>query len=272
VVDQHKGSKQVNGRGVNRRALQAMLLAGVIGLVSGAGPVRAGLPEVVEAIKSSVLPVGSYNALKSPRFNFHGTGFVVGNGNLLVTNAHVLPSGANVDLDAKLMVLLPRATGTPELRAASVVDTDPVRDLALLRIDGSPLPALRLGDSASVREGQAVALMGFPMGGALGFRTVTHRGIVASIANVAPPAPTSRQLDELVVRQLREGPLELLQLDAIAYPGNSGGPLFDPDTGLVLGVLSMGLLKSTREAALSQPTGISYAVPVRHVLNLLKDR
>lgn len=256
---------------IERRRVPAVLM--MLGwLAAASGPAGAGLPEVVEALKPSVLPVGSYNPVKNPRFSFHGTGFVVGNGNLVITNAHVLPSGANVDLDAKLMVLLPRAVGMPELRAASVVDSDPVRDLAVLRIEGSPLPALKLGDSAEVREGQAVALMGFPMGGALGFRAVTHRGIVASIANVAPPAPTSRQLDERLVRQLREGPLELLQLDATAYPGNSGGPLFDPDTGLVLGVLSMGLLKSTRESALGQPTGISYAVPARHVSAMIKDR
>lgn len=233
---------------------------------------RAGLPETIEALKPSVLPVGSYNALKNPRFTFHGTGFVVGSGQWVITNAHVLPSGASVDLDARLMVLLPRPTGTPELRAASVVETDPVHDLALLKIEGSPLPALKLAAAAPAREGQTVALMGYPIAGVLGFRAVTHQGIVASITTVALPAPTSRQLDERAVRQLREGPFELLQLDAIAYPGNSGGPLFDPDTGAVLGVVSMGLLKSTRESALSQPTGISYAIPVRHVLALIKDR
>ncbi len=257
-----------------RTLLQALLAGWLLWL---AGPAWAGLPDVVAAMKPSVLAIGSYNALKSPRFNFHGTGFVVGNGTLVVTNAHVLPSGAQVDLDAKLMVLLPNAKASPgqddpELRAASVVDTDPVHDLALLKLEGSPLPALTLGDSASVRDGQSVALMGFPIGGVLGFRHVTHQGIVSSLTLVALPAPTSRQLDERAVRQLRQGPFELFQLDAIAYPGNSGGPVFDPDSGAVLGVLNMGLLKGTRESALSQPTGISYAIPVRFVAELLARR
>ena len=58
--------------------------------------------------------------------------------------------------------------------------------------------------------------------------------------------------------------------DGTAYPGNSGGPLFDPDTGEVLGVVSMVLIKSTRESALTHPSGISYAVPSRYVLEMLQ--
>ncbi len=250
--------------------LLRVLLAGCLLWLEGAA--WAGLPEVVESIKPSVLAIGSYNALKSPRFTFHGSGFVVGNGNLVITNAHVLPSGVAVDLDAKLMVLLPRGKDSPELRAVTVLDSDPLHDLALLKVDGTALPALKLGDSATVREGQSIALMGFPIAGVLGFRHVTHHGIVSSLTAVALPAPTSRQLDERAVRQLRQGAFELFQLDAIAYPGNSGGPVFDPETGAVLAVLNMGLLKGTRESALSQPTGISYAIPVRYAADLLANR
>ena len=54
-----------------------------------------------------------------------------------------------------------------------------------------------------------------------------------------------------------------------AYPGNSGGPLFDPRSGSVVGVINMVLVKSTRESALSQPSGITYAIPGRHVLELM---
>lgn len=237
-----------------------------------AGPSQAGLVEVVEAVKPSVLAIGSYNALKNPRFNFHGTGFVAAEGNLVITNAHVLPSGAAVDLDSRLMVLLPRGKETPELRAATVVSTDPLHDLALLRIEGSSLPALKLGDSNAVKDGQPVALIGFPVAGALGFMPVTHRGIVASVTSVALPAPTSRQLDERAIRRLREGPFAMFQLDATAYPGNSGGPLFDPETGAVLGVISGGVLKAAKEQALSLPSGITYAIPVRYVADLLNER
>ena len=71
------------------------------------------------------------------------------------------------------------------------------------------------------------------------------------------------------VRGLRDGTFEIFQLDATAYPGNSGGPLFDPQTGEVMGVMNMVLIKGTRESALSQPSGISYAIPAVHVKELL---
>jgi S1-C subfamily serine protease len=61
----------------------------------------------------------------------------------------------------------------------------------------------------------------------------------------------------------------VFQLDATAYPGNSGGPLFDPRSGAVFGVISMVLVKGTRESALSQPSGITYAIPSRYVSEML---
>ena len=72
------------------------------------------------------------------------------------------------------------------------------------------------------------------------------------------------------MRGLRNGTFEIFQLDATAYPGNSGGPLFDPNTGEVLGVMNMVLIKGTRESALSQPSGIAYAIPARFVRELLE--
>jgi len=239
-----------------------------------AAPVLAqgGLVEVLAQAKPSVVGIGSVNPVKNPRFSFHGSGFVAGSGNLVVTNAHVLPSGASVDLDARLAIMIPRGREAPEFRPATVVDTDPLHDLALLRVEGAALPALKLGDSTTVRDGQSVALIGFPIGGTLGYVPVTHRGIVASITAVALPAPTSQKLDERAIRHLREGPFELFQLDATAYPGNSGGPLLDAETGAVIGVVNMVLLKGTKESALSAPTGISYAIPARYVSELLKGR
>lgn len=235
--------------------------------------VRAGLVEVLAQAKPAVLGVGYVNPVKSPRFTFRGSGFVAAGGNLVVTNAHVLTSGAEVDLDARLAVMIPRGRDAPpEFRSASVVDTDPLHDLALLKVEGAALPALALGDSTAVRDGQSVALIGFPIGGALGFLPVSHRGIVASITSVALPAPTSQKLDERAIRRLREGPFELFQLDATVYPGNSGGPLLDAETGVVVGVINMTLLKNTKESALSSPTGISYAIPARYVAELLKGR
>ena len=254
---------------MRRRVLvQSAFLAAI-----GAGlPAVAALPEVVTRIKQSIAIVGTYRATDAPRFRLRGTGFVVAQGNLVLTNLHVLPSATESPADLSLMVQVRSGSGGQDLsmRQATVIDTDRTHDLALLRIEGQPVPPVVLGNSDAVREGQAVAFMGFPIGGALGFRPVTHRGIVSSITPAVLPASNARQLTDATIRGARAGDFDIFQLDATAYPGNSGGPLFDPDTGEVLGVLNMVLLKNTRESALSQPSGISYAIPARFVRELLE--
>ncbi len=229
----------------------------------------ADLPTLVATTKLSVLPVGTFSATDSPRFGFRGTGFVVGDGTLLATNFHVLPAGADTENGPRMVVMVARSGSEGQLRRARVVATDRWRDLALLQLEGTPLPALALAEAGSAREGQSVALIGYPIGGALGFAPVTHRGIVASITTAALPAPTAGQLDARAVAQLRKGNFELLQLDATAYPGNSGGPLLDAETGRVLGIVNMVLVKAGRESAISSPTGISYAVPVTYLHELM---
>lgn len=234
------------------------------------GAAKAGLPETVAAVKPSVAAVGVYSALSSPRFGFRGTGFVVGDGRTLVTNAHVLPDNPDdPGLVLRIGSARPDADVEPQTRKLRLLALDRAHDLALLRIAGDPLPALELAASGSAREGQAVAFIGFPVGGLLGFSPVTHRGIIASITPILLPPPTARQLSAAAVAQLRQGAFDILQLDATAYPGNSGGPLFDSQTGQVLGVINMVLIKGSRESALSNPTGITYAIPVRFVQDLL---
>jgi S1-C subfamily serine protease len=152
-----------------------------------------------------------------------------------------------------------------------VLEVDKVHDLTLLRFEGPAVPALSVRDSDSVQEGQAIAFMGFPIGGALGFSPVTHRGMVSSIAAAALPMASAQQLNEKTIRSLRAGSsFDIFQLDGTAYPGNSGGPLFDPETGEVLGVVNMVFIKGTRESALANPSGISYAIPSGFVLQLLQ--
>ncbi len=248
-----------------------LLLKSLLLTAAWPGAARAALPSVIDAVKPSVVVVGYFKATNNPRFAMSGTGFAVGDGNLVITNAHVLADGATVDVDAQLQVLVrPAGSTTLEARTASVIELDRAHDLALLRIVGTPLPALTLRAGGNAREGQSVALMGFPVGGVLGFSPVTHRGIVSSITTAALPSPSSRQLDEKSIRSLREGPFEVYQLDATAYPGNSGGPLFDADSGEVVGVVNMVFIKGTRESALTNPTGITYAIPVSYVLQLMQ--
>ncbi len=247
-------------------ARRPLLLAAAAAALPARG---AGLPEVVARLRTSVLPVGTYGATDSPRFGYRGTGFVVGDGNLVATNAHVLPATGEAGGERRIVVLVGGARG--EVRPARVVATDRPRDLVLLKMEGAPLPPLELDLEGSAREGQEIALMGFPLGGALGFSPVTHRGIVASLTQVAVQAPTSQQLDARAIARVREGNFDVLQLDATAYPGNSGGPLFDAASGRVLGIVNMVLIKGSRESAISQPTGITYAIPVRYLLALLAE-
>jgi len=231
-------------------------------------PGRADLPDVITRVKPSVVAVGTFKATDNPRFSFSGTGFVVAPGNLVVTAAHVLPANVG-DVPALRVVVQGDLAGREGLRVATAVAVDRVHDLALLKIDGAPLPALALADPKDVREGQSIALMGFPIGSLLGFIPVTHSGIISAFTTMALPPPSSQQLNEKSIRQLREGNFELYQLDATAYPGNSGGPLFDAASGQVVGVLDSVIVRGTRESALSAPTGISYAIPVRFIHELL---
>ena len=227
------------------------------------------LPETITRVKPSVAIVGSYNPTAAPRFSLRGTGFVVGTGNWVVSNAHVLQEAGSADAAGQLVVQVRTGPDTFQTRAAKVLDKDVFHDLTLLQIEGPPVPALPVGDSDRVREGQELAFMGFPIGGALGFSSVTHRALVSSITQARLPSAQSGQLNERAIRGLREGNFLIFQLDATAYPGNSGGPLFDPSSGDVVGVMNMVLLKGTRESALSQPSGISYAIPARHVREMM---
>ncbi len=241
-------------------------VASLLSIVSA----HADLSDTITRVKPSIVIVGTFLSTDSPRFRLRGTGFIVGDGTQIVTNAHVLPDPSENTKDASLVVQVRGSGGAFQMRNAILMERDSVHDLALLRIDGAPVPALAIKDSASVREGQSVAFMGFPIGGALGFSPVTHRAMVSSITTAALPTPSAQQLNEKTIRSLRVGTFDVFQLDGTAYPGNSGGPLFDPDTGEVVGVLNMVFLKGTRESALTHPSGISYAIPSRWVAQLLE--
>jgi S1-C subfamily serine protease len=127
---------------------------------------------------------------------------------------------------------------------------------------------LTLSSRKTVREGESYAFTGFPLGAVLGLYPVTHRGMISSITPMAIPAQSARALTAQKIQRLRN-PLMVYQLDATAYPGNSGSPLYDPDDGTVVGILNGIAVKSTKEDALSTPSGISYAIPVRYLRELL---
>ncbi|MCC6531375.1 MAG: trypsin-like peptidase domain-containing protein [Burkholderiales bacterium] len=228
------------------------------------------LPDTAARIKPSIVGIGSFQKTRSPATIFNGTGFAVGDGHHVVTNAHVLPKDLDPQRKEALVVLIGGAD-EPEAREAQVVALDRGRDLALLRVDGAPLSALEIADSGSVREGQALAFTGFPVGMALGLYPATHRATLAAIVPIARAGISAKQLNPRMITQLRNSAYVIFQLDATAYPGNSGSPLYDAATGRVYGIINSVFIQGTREQAISRPSGITYAIPSTHIVNLIEQ-
>ena len=255
---------------MNRRIWLTLAL-GLSWILSGDAGAQA--QDTIARVKSSILAVGTWQKTRAPAFQFRGTGFVVGDGSLLATNAHVLPTvlGEGADPE-RLMVALPGAEpGSVQLREASRVAVNADSDLALLRLSGAALPALKLAPADSAREGDRLLFTGYPIGAALGVFPATHQAMIASLTPIAIPSANSRSLDARQIRRLQSGAFGVYQLDGTAYPGNSGSPLYDPATGEVVGIINMVSIKGSKESALSQPSGISYAIPVRHLRELINN-
>lgn len=230
---------------------------------------RAALVETIPRVRRSVVAVGTHQRTRSPAFQFRGTGFAVADGRKIVTNAHVLPENMSGERREMLAIAVPdAASGRVAVRQAELLKRSDDHDLAVLQVQGDALPALGLSRSEP-KEGQEIAFTGFPMGNVLGFSPVTHRGIISAITPIGVPREHSSQLDPALVRRLTSDPFRVYQLDATAYPGNSGSPLFEPDTGRVIGVINMVFVKSTKENVLTDPSGVSYAIPVRYLEVLL---
>ena len=138
-----------------------------------------------------------------------GSGVVISPDGYIVTNNHVVDGAVDVRV----------TTSNRRVLKAKVVGTDPVTDLAVLKVDATDLPSAPWGDSKEVRPGQTVLAFGNPYG----FRFTVTRGIVSAV-NRANPDPTDRSK-----------PGEFIQTDAAINPGNSGGPLVDA-RGEVVGI------------------------------------
>ncbi|RMF07529.1 MAG: serine protease [Alphaproteobacteria bacterium] len=224
------------------------------------------LPRLVKMIRSSLVGIGTFQALRRPPVDLKGSGFVVQGGLHVITNYHVVPSGIDTTANERLVVIVGNGRHYTD-RNAEVVAIDAEHDLALLKIDGDPLPPVVLGKGGLLPEGTPIALTGYPIGSILGVYPVTHTGIVAAITPIKIPQPDSRFLDaEMILRS----PFDVYQLDATAFPGNSGSPVYDIRTGRVEAILNSTFVKETKERALSEPTGISFAIPVIYVHELLK--
>ncbi len=248
--------------------LRGALLCTVLATASAQLLADSKLPDTLAKIKPGIVAVGTYLPKRSPRANFLGTGFVVGAGNLVITNAHVVPESLDRDHLEEIAIFY-RQADEERMQLATEVASDKAHDLAVLKIS-DPLPALKLGDTAAVREGQVYAFTGYPIGMVLGLYPVTHRGMVSAITPNVIPSIKSGQINPKVLKRLDE-PYKVFQLDATAYPGNSGSPVYDADDGQVIAVIDKVFVQESKESVLSHPSGITYAIPIVHVENLLKN-
>lgn len=154
-----------------------------------------------------------------------GSGFIVSADGIILTNAHVV-----ADADEVIVKL----TDKREFKA-KVKGLDKLSDVAVLKIDASNLPVVKIGDPAQARVGEWVVAIGSPFG----FESSVTAGIISA---------KSRSLPD-------EGYVPFLQTDVAVNPGNSGGPLFNL-RGEVIGINSQIYTRS------GGYQGLSFAIPI----------
>jgi serine protease Do len=226
------------------------------------------LPDHIKAIKPSIVAIGLMSPTASPRITLLGTGFVVGNGKQVATNFHIIARPADPALNEQYVILSGQGERV-EIHQILEFANDPSHDIALLTIARALRP-LSLSTGAMLAEGNMINFTGYPITSVLGLYPATHRGIIAAHTPVVIPAQNARDLQTRAIRALKE-PYLVYQLDATAYPGNSGSPVFSAQDGKVIGIINQVHVKSTKEAVLSDPSGITYAIPVVYLHKLLKN-
>ena len=193
---------------------------------------------VVQVLATAVVSDNPF--FGAQRARLLGSGFVIDKSGHVVTNYHVVEGASKVEVGF---------SGNAAMQA-TVVGTDPSTDIAVLRIkraEGRALRPLDLGDSDSVKVGDAVVAIGNPFGLE---RTVTA-GIVSAIQREIT-APNGFSIDRVI------------QTDAAINHGNSGGPLLNAD-GKVIGV------NSQIETESGGNVGIGFAVPVNTVKDVVSQ-
>jgi serine protease Do len=225
----------------------------------------ASFVNTVAKVKESVVGIAMLLPTRAAPAQTIGTGFAVGNGRTIVTSLHVVRQ-QDPQIGQILFVLVSNGSQV-DRRRAKILVINRLTDLALLEIDGAPLPPLKLRQSVDLApDGSEIGITGFPIGNVLGFQPTTTRGIVSARPENRTPELNSNSLDAATIRAPR---FFIYQLDVIAYPGNSGGPVYDSETGEVIGVVAAGFIKSQKEKVLSDPSAITYAIPSGHIRDLL---
>ena len=223
------------------------------------------LASLIQQMKTGIVSIGTFHFNDKPMVKFSGTGFVIGKGNRIVTNHHVIASIRKKKQMFNLRVFhkdLP-VKGIK----AEILAEDEFHDIAIIEIQGEKLPPLPLEKERKVKEGHKIAFTGYPIGFILGLHPTTHIGIISAIAPIILPSPSASIINGDLIKHLKK-PFDIFQIDATAYPGNSGSPVYRIATGEVVGVINMVFIKGKKEHILKEPTGITYAIPIRFVHEL----
>jgi serine protease Do len=163
-----------------------------------------------------------------------GSGFIISKDGYVLTNNHVVEGAETV---------IVRLNDRREF-IADIVGTDPRSDVAVLKLDATDLPVVKIADSDNVKRGQWVVAIGSPFG----FDYSVTAGIVSATGRALP--------DESYV--------PFIQTDVAINPGNSGGPLFNLD-GEVVGINSQIFTRS------GGFMGLSFAIPMNLAMNVTEQ-
>jgi len=185
-----------------------------------------------QTLRTSPSPFDLYTGTQQSEAT--GSGFVIDEEGLILTNAHVVEAATEIQV----------TFSDNHTVSATPVGKDPDTDLALLRVnsDGEDLEPLELGDSSTVQVGDPTIAIGNPFGLE---RTLTT-GVVSALQRRLS-APSGFTIDDVI------------QTDAALNPGNSGGPLLDA-SGRVIGINSQ--IATGGEGSSGGSVGIGFAVPV----------
>ncbi len=205
-----------------------------------AGKTALSISEIASAGKPAVVAINTEVSVTSP-FGENGTaqaagsGFVISADGYIVTNHHVI-SGAR-----KISVTLDNGKAYD----ATLVGSDSINDLAVLKIDGQNLPTVTLGSSSDLEVGELAVAIGNPLGELSG--TVTAGIISALDRSISIDGQT----------------MYLLQTDAAINAGNSGGALFN-SFGEVIGI-------NTAKNAGTGIEGLGFAIPIDHAKPIIEN-